>query len=68
MKTTVVLNNKFYHVDVRENGYVSISTQWDVIVPSTAQSAHPTYCSRYASINPSGALGKKIMAQVKVEA
>ena len=62
MKKYITLNKKQYRVVQHDNGAINISTTWEAIVPSTARSAHPSYSHRYASIDPSGRLGKKILA------
>jgi hypothetical protein len=66
MKHYVTINSKQYKVVQHDNGVISISTTWEAIVPSTARSAHPSYSHRYASIDPSGRLGKKILASLEI--
>ena len=63
-KQDIKINNKQYTVVRHDNGVVSISTTWEAIVPSTARSVHPSYSHRYAAIDPSGRLGKKIIAAI----
>ena len=63
-KHYINIGQKQYTVVRHDNGAVSISTTWEAIVPSTVSSARPSYTSRYASVDPSGRLGKKIIAAV----
>ena len=61
-KHYINIGQKQYTVVRHDNGAVSISTTWEAIVPSTVSSARPSYSHRHASIDPSGRLGKKIIA------
>jgi hypothetical protein len=61
-KQYINIGQKQYTVVRHDNGAVSISTTWEAIVPSTVSSACPSYTSRYASVDPSSRLGKKIIA------
>lgn len=63
----VELNNKSYSVTIRDDGNITISIEWFIPHPREAYMVSPTMIHRYASISPSGALGKKILKQLPKE-
>ncbi len=64
MAQQVTIEGKTYSVSDHRNGGKIIRVTWRAIVPSTASSLRPQYTTRSATIDPSGRLGKKILAAV----
>lgn len=58
----ITIAGKSYTITTRHDGERVITCTWDAIIPSTATSVRPKFTRRSATIDPSGRLGRKILA------
>jgi len=61
MDRIVTLAGKLYRVRTREDGTVGITTSWEVPSIADRWSVCPTMIVKFASVNPQGRLGRKVL-------